>query len=261
MNEASLRGTRVLVPVTPTRTEFARRLASAGADVAPVQFIAIAPTGDQPGLERAVSAWCHGDYDWLVVTSRNAVDAVVTRASALGQLLSQPQPRSQVAAVGDGTRRQCEQAGLAVSFVPQVRWDARTLVNEFPQGPGRVLAPLGDLASPVLADGLTAKGWDVDVVEAYRTVDGAGVEPQVRDELRDGGFDAVVLTSGSVAERFAAVVPDLPARTQVVAIGDTTAATARAAGVHVNAVATEASYDGVAAILIDVLESSREVSP
>ena len=261
MNEASLRGTRVLVPVTSARAEFAHRLVRAGVDVAPAEFIAIAPTPDQASLERAVTAWCQGDYRWLVVTSRNAVDALVTSASALGVSLAQPQPHAQVAAVGDGTRAQCEQAGLAVSLVPRVRWDARSLVADFPGGTGRVLAPLGNLAAPVLADGLTAKGWDVDVVEAYRTVAGAGIEPHVRDELAAGGFDAVVLTSGSVAARFAESVPHLPVRTQVVAIGDTTAAAARSAGIHVNAVASQASYDGVVASLIDVLEPLTEVSP
>lgn len=261
MNEASLRGTRVLVPVTPTRADFAHRLARAGVDVAQAEFIAISPTADQASLDRAVTAWCQGDYRWLVVTSRNAVDALVTGASALGVSLLQPQPRSQVAAVGDGTRAQCEQAGLTVSLVPHVRWDARALVEDFPAGSGRVLAPLGNLASPVVSDGLSAKGWDVDVVEAYRTVAGAGAEPHVRDELSAGGFDAVILTSGSVAARFAESVPHLPASTQVVAIGNTTAATARAAGIQVGAVAAQASYDGVVASLIDVLRLSQEVSP
>lgn len=260
MTEASLRGTRVLVPVTPTRTEFACRLARAGVNVAPAEFIAIAPTTAQANLDRAVTDWCHGEFPWLVVTSRNAVDALGTRASSLGLLLTQPQPQAKVAAVGEGTRDQCEQAGLRVSLMPQVRWDARSLVAEFPVGQGRVLAPLGNLASPVLADGLTAKGWEVDVVEAYRTVDGTGIEPHVRDELLAGGFDAVVLTSGSVAHRFTARVPRLPARTKVVAIGDTTAAAARDGGLHVSAIAPQASYDGVVAALTDVLKASTEVS-
>lgn len=261
MSQAALRGARVLVPVTPTRSDFARRLANAGARVAPAEFIAIAPTHDQAGLDRAVIAWSEGDYQWLVVTSRNAVNALVTTASALGVSLARPQPSAQVAAVGDGTRSQCEQAGLTVTLVPLVRWDARSLVGDFPGGPGRVLAPLGNLAAPVLTDGLTAKGWDVDVVEAYRTVAGAGIEPHVREELAGGGFDAVVLTSGSVATRFAHSVPQLATRTQVVAIGDTTAAAARAAGIQVGAVAAQASYDGVVASLVEVLEAVREVSP
>lgn len=258
MSEAALRGARVLVPVTPTRHEFAQRLASAGANVEPAEFIAIAPAADQKALARATEGWCAGDYNWLVVTSRNAVDALATTASALGLSLSQPQ--AQVAAVGEGTRDQCDQVGLTVDLVPQVRWDARALVGEFPHGAGRVLAPLGNLAAPVLADGLAEKGWHVDAVEAYRTVDGAGLSADVCRELEAGGFDAVVLTSGSVAHRLAAQVSQLPARTQVVAIGDTTAKAARAAGMHVSAIAAQASYEGIMASLVHVLDA-QEVTP
>ena len=258
MTEVALQGARLLVPVTATRREFAQRLTAVGARVEEAQFIQIVPTDDQPHLDRAVTAWCQGDYDWLVVTSRNGVAAMVTTASALGLSLHSPQPQKTVATVGEGTRAAGEEAGLTVSLTPQPRWDARALVAEFPVGSGRVLAPLGNLAAPVLADGLTAKGWDVDTVEAYRTVDGAGVSAAARAELVAGGFDAVVLTSGSVADRFAASVPNLPASTHVVVIGDTTAAAALAAGLHVSAIAPQSSYDGIMASLIHVLESPRE---
>lgn len=261
MTEASLRGARVLVPVTPTRKDFARRLASAGVDVAPAEFIAVVPSRNHTRLAQAVVQWCEGDYQWLVVTSRNAVDALAATASTLGKVLSAPQPRAQVAAVGEGTRAQCEDAGLTVSVVPRAKWDGRTLVDEFPHGTGKVLAPLGNLAPSVLADGLAAKGWHLDVVEAYRTVAGAGIAPHVRDELVHGGFDAVVLTSGSVANRFAQTVPQLASRTRVVVIGDTTHAAARTAGIDVHAVADEPSYDAVVRALIDVLSASREGSP
>ena len=266
MSTATLQGTRLLVPVTSTRNEFAQRLTAAGAHVAPAEFLQIAPAADPAQLHEAVAAWCAGDYDWLAVTSRNAVAAMATAASALGSSLAAPQPQARVATVGDGTRAACEQAGLTVTLTPQPRWDARALVAEFPPGPGRVLAPLGNLAAPVLPTGLAKQGWEVDVIEAYRTVAGAGLSAAVRAELMAGGFDAVVLTSGSVAERFAASVPRLPARTRVVAIGDTTAAAARVAGVHVSAVAAQASYDGVVDSLVASLKSltsltAQEVSP
>lgn len=258
MNDASLRAARVLVPVTPTRTDFADRLERAGAHVARAEFIMIAPTRDPEQLEQAVAAWNQGQYNWLVLTSRNGVNAVVAAAGPRG--LSGGDYLGHIAAVGAGTAQQCESAGLRVSLVPQVRWDARSLVDDFPTGQGRVLAPLGNLASPVLRDGLAAKGWDVDVVEAYRTVDGAGIEPHVRDELASGGFDAVVLTSGSVAQRFADAVPRLGSRTRVVAIGHTTSAAARERGIAVHAVAERASYDGIMACLTDVLTTRSEVS-
>ena len=90
--------------------------------------------------------------------------------------------------------------GLEVALVPEGRADARGIVADFPEGSGRVLAPLGNLASPVLARGLGRKGWQVDVVEAYRTVDGPGPDDATVAEVAAGAFDAVLLTAGSVAE-------------------------------------------------------------
>ncbi|WP_062132961.1 uroporphyrinogen-III synthase [Demequina aestuarii] len=254
MDLTALRGRRLLVPVTAHRRHLAQRLAQAGAVVEEAEFIAIAPAEDQDALEEATLAWCSGDYDWLAVTSRNALREMNRIASTRGMSLSAPLPEAKVATVGEATRTVCESLGLDVALVPSGRQNARGIVEEFPEGPGRVLAPLGNLAAPVLPRGLERKGWQVHGVEAYRTIDGPGVGRATREELEAGEFDAVLLTSGSVAERFAATVPDLPEHTMVVAIGDMTAASARAAGLTVSAVATAPSYDGIVAGLLEALD-------
>ncbi|MDN4481390.1 uroporphyrinogen-III synthase [Demequina muriae] len=254
MDLTALRGRRLLVPVTAQRRHLAQRLAQAGAIVEEAEFIAIAPAEDQDALEEATLAWCSGDYDWLAVTSRNALRAMERIASARGMSLAAPLPDAKVATVGEATRAVCESLGLDVTLVPSGRQNARGIVEEFPDGPGRVLAPLGNLAAPVLPRGLERKGWQVHGVEAYRTIDGPGVGRATREELEAGEFDAVLLTSGSVAERFAASVPHLPEHTMVVAIGDMTAASARAAGLTVSAVATAPSYDGIVAGLLEALD-------
>ncbi|MFW2514636.1 uroporphyrinogen-III synthase [Demequina sp. SO4-13] len=250
----ALKGRRLLVPVTAARRHLAQRLADAGAIVEEAEFIAIAPAEDQDALEEATLAWCAGDYDWLAITSRNALGAMERIAAARGMSLAAPLPDAQVATVGEATRAMCERLGLDVALVPEGRQNARGIVEDFPDGPGRVLAPLGNLAAPVLPRGLERKGWQVHAVEAYRTIDGSGVGRATREELEAGEFDAVLLTSGSVAERFAASVTALPEHTMVVAIGDMTAASARAAGLTVSAVATAPSYDGVVAGLLEALD-------
>ncbi|MFW7415626.1 uroporphyrinogen-III synthase [Demequina sp. SO4-18] len=254
MDMTALKGRRLLVPVTAQRRHLAQRLAEAGAIVEEAEFIAIAPAEDQDALEEATLAWCAGDYDWLAVTSRNALSAMDRIATARGMSLSAPLPEAQVATVGEATRAVCERLGLDVALVPEGRQNARGIVEDFPDGPGRVLAPLGNLAAPVLPRGLERKGWQVHAVEAYRTIDGSGVGRATREELEAGEFDAVLLTSGSVAERFAASVPTLPEHTMVVAIGDMTAASARAAGLTVSAVATAPSSDGIVAGLLEALD-------
>lgn len=257
MDLTALRGKHLLVPVTAQRRHLAIRLAEAGAIVEEIEFIAIASTEDLEALEEATLSWCAGDFDWLAVTSRNALSAMERIARARGVSLSAPLPGAQVATVGEATRGVCEELGLDVALVPQGRQNARGIVEEFPEGPGKVLVPHGNLAAPVLPRGLERKGWTVTGVEAYRTVDGAGVGRQLREEIEQGRFDAILLTSGSVAERLAASGALIPESTAVVAIGDMTAAAARAAAVPVSAVAGAPSYDGIVEGLLAVLDPDQ----
>ncbi|WP_062378565.1 uroporphyrinogen-III synthase [Demequina pelophila] len=289
----TLAGRRLLVPVTAGRRFFADELAAEGAEVVAVEFIAIAGPSDPAPLDDAALAWTAGEYDWLAVTSRNAVLALDRAARAHGRSLADPRPvagsadqpvagpdprpgvgpeprpgarpeprpvagpdprpAARVAAVGEATRRVCEELGLTVALTPGGRADARALVAAFPAGTGRVLAPLGGLASPVLARGLARKGWSVDAVEAYRTVDGPGPDRATVAAVAAGAFDAVLLTAGSVAARFAATCPSVGEGTRIVAMGRTTEAGARAAGLRVDAVAAAPHYGGIRAALDEAL--------
>ena len=253
----TLTGRRILVPVTAGRRELAERLLAAGAVVEEVEFIAVVETSQPKELAEATLAWCRGEFDWLAVTSRNAVLAMAAIAAANDVDLGDAVPPSRVATVGEATRSVCASVGLAVGLVPSGTQDARGIVADFPEGPGTVLVPLGDLASPVLARGLARKGWDVTEVEAYRVHDGPGVDSSLAASLAAGEFDAVLLTSGSVAERYGPHAAPADADTLVVAIGRTTFASARAAGVRVDAVAATPSYDGIVAALEDAW-STRE---
>jgi uroporphyrinogen-III synthase len=246
----TLAGRRILVPVTAGRRDLAERLRASGAIVDEVEFIEIIETAQPEVLAAATLEWCDGGFDWLAVTSRNAVLAMAAVATANARRLGEPVPPAGVATVGAATRSVCASVGLEVALVPSERQDARGIVSEFPDGPGRALVPLGDLAGPVLARGLVRKGWDVTEVEAYRVVDGPGISADAATALAAGEFDAVLLTSGSVAERYAPHAA--PAGTLVVAIGRTTEAAAKAAGLTVGAVATTPSHAGI----VEALENA-----
>ena len=153
----------------------------------------------------------------------------------------------------------CASVGLEVALVPRERQDALGIVADFPDGPGRVLVPLGDLASPVLERGLARKGWTVESVEAYRVVDGPGIGDEEAAALASGAYDAVLLTSGSVAQRYAPFAAPADSGTLAVAIGRTTAAAATGAGVAVGAVSATPSYAGILEVLANAW-SAREDS-
>lgn len=246
-------GRRVVVPVTAARRELAERLRALGAVPLEVECIAIEPPADPAPLRAAVERWAAGEYRWVALTSRNAVSSVARTAREAGvDLVASGTP---VAAVGDATRRACADIGLDIALMP-AQEDAAGLAAAFPPGPGRVLAPLGSLASPALGDGLRAKGWSVDEVEAYRTVDGPGLTSAAREALVDGAADALVLTSASVARSVrrglgdAAVHP----RVTIVAIGASTAAAADDVRLPPARTALRPSHDGILEALATAFE-------
>jgi uroporphyrinogen-III synthase len=213
-----------------------------------VEFIAIEPAADGAALERAVRDWCDGRYAWMAVTSRNAVWAMDAVAGTLNASLADPIPQAKVAAVGDATRVVCESKGLPVALVPTTA-TGRGLAADFPPGVGRVLVPVGDKASTVLAKGIGDKGWTVTSVEAYRTVAGRGPTPAQVESLAAGEVDAVMLTSGSMATQLALTCPAIEGSTIMIAIGPTTAAAAKVAGLDVAAVADRPTYEALIAAL------------
>ena len=97
--------------------------------------------------------------------------------------------------------------------------------------PGRVLLARAEVARDVLPDGLRERGWEVDVVDAYRTVPAA-----VTDEQRAAivGADVITFTSSSTVDRFVDAVGVERCPPIVACIGPVTAATARAHGLAVD---------------------------
>lgn len=247
-----LEGRTVLVPVTKERRDLAHMVRGLGAHVVEAECIAIEPPENPEELREAAQRWIAGEYHWLAVTSRNAVRALTGAVSELGGQLTPG--HSKVAAVGVATTRACADVGLAVHVTPE-KADAAGMVAEFPSGAGRVLVPVGNLAPAVLEKGLARKGWDVDVVEAYRTVDGPGIGPRTAQRLALGDFDAVVLTSASVAHKVRRDLGDInvASGTAIIAIGNTTAAAAIRERLRPTAVAASASHTGILETLVEVL--------
>ncbi|GAA1725885.1 hypothetical protein GCM10009809_22170 [Isoptericola hypogeus] len=252
----------VLVARAPERAAgLAARLRAAGVDAVVAPVIERSPATDLAALDDAARALAAGRYAWTVVTSVNAVDALTDAAARSGADLVAAATRW--AAVGPATRRALGAAGLAVDLLP-ADGDATAagLVAAFPQaapgdarraGDGRVLLPLGDLASPTLSEGLTDRGWTPDVVTAYRTVR-HDLPADVAARARSGGFDLVVVSSGSVAREIAR---QTGTGTPAVAIGRPSADAARAAGLTVAAVAAAPTDDGLAAAVVHALSDPR----
>ena len=116
----------------------------------------------------------------------------------------------------------------------------------FPTGTGRVLLAQAAGSRRVLADGLAAKGWTVDVVTAYST---EPVRPtrDMLDELATA--DALTLTSGSAS----VVLEGQRLPPVVVAIGPVAAAAARERGIEITVVAEPHTVEGIVAAVTRAL--------
>jgi uroporphyrinogen-III synthase/uroporphyrinogen III methyltransferase/synthase len=248
-----LAGRTVLVPrETPGPDPLVIALHAAGAQPLVVPLIQTVPPLDPTELDDSLLALEVGYYGWVAVTSAAAVPVLVDRAEETGNTLSDLLAGCRVAAVGGTTARALREAGVRVDLVPTGTSSAAALLAAWPPAgdePERVLLPLGDLASPALAEGLTAHGWLVDVVVTYRTVPGPAPEPELRASWAAGDVDAVLLTSGSTARNLLTMLGAPPAGTLVCCIGESTAAEARRAGLTVHAVAQDQTPGGLVAAL------------
>lgn len=195
-----------------------------------------------------------GSFDWVVVTSANAAEAIRLAAARAGARLDgraaggSGAPRW--AAVGVATARALRAAGVAVALRP-ARASGEDLAAALPIEAGaRVLLPRSDLADDALVDRLAARGASVEEVVAYRTLEApASSVPLLEQALRTDPR-AVIFTSGSTARGTLALADRVGMRDRVLAlpaicIGAPTAAEATRLGFGV---AAQAAGQAVAAI-------------
>lgn len=241
-----LLGRSVVVTRSPGQaSELARRLRRAGAEPVEVPTIDIVDPLD--GGDALRSALGRLDrYDWIVLTSPNGARRVMAELRDARDLAG-----VRMAAIGPGTAAVLAEFRLVADLIPD-RYVAEGLLEAFPGPPttgGRVLLARAREARDVLPDGLRSVGWQVDVVEAYRTVP---VQLDSRALELVGSADAVTFTSASSVRNFAAALaPGTPVPPVAVAIGPITAREARGLGIDVTAEAAPHTLDGLVAALVD----------
>ena len=227
----------------------ADRLRRMGAEPVEVPTVEIADPADGGAALRDAAARVR-DFDWVCLTSANAVSrflACLRDSRAFGTDV-------RVAAVGPGTAAALAAAGVVADLIPE-RSLAEGLVDAFPAatGTGRALLPQAAGARDVLARGLEAKGWEVEVVQAYRTVPVA-LSPEAIAAAAKA--DAIAFTSASTVDSFLAAAGPDGVPPVVACIGPVTAAAAKAAGLTVDVVATDHTLDGLVAALTTSLSAS-----
>jgi uroporphyrinogen-III synthase len=195
MTTQPLAGCRVLVTrATHQASKLSDGLRALGAEPVEVPVIEILPPLDLAPLDRALRSL--SNYDWLILTSTNAVRVLADRTAALGLSLSAA-AQLNVAAVGEATAQAARQASLPVAVVPR-SYVAESLIRSLAdQTRGkRLLLARATIARDVIPDALRTAGATVDVVDAYRNAMPQAAPARLREAL-EKGIDAVAFTSSS----------------------------------------------------------------
>ena len=262
-------------------------LARAGAEPIPVPLIEIVAAAEirTSGASLKVAAERLGDYDWVILTSANGARALLSAINDARDF-----GKAKVAAIGPATAEVLKAANIRPDLVPSsyiaealleellgtvaAAAKGETAMGEPPRT--RALIARAAVARDVLPEGLRAAGWEVDVVEAYRT-EGLEVSAAARAEIASS--DVITFASPSAVEQFAktgsaaeiasgdtaagiasisdelAVYeeqarPECPTAPIVACIGPITAAAARKLGLEVTVEAAEHTARG----LVEALE-------
>lgn len=252
------RAARVLIPRGGAWGERVRAmLAERGAVGEIVPVIEARPPRDTAARDRAFASIAAGEVDWLFVTSAASVEQL------LGAGVRIP-ASTRVAAVGRSTAAALEAAGHPADLVPTGNASAATMIAQWcaanaARDAGRCLVLRSDLATATVSDELELRGADVRVAVAYRTV---GVDlptdaiARLR-ERRDAGFDAVLLTSLSVARELRRQVGELDPAILVASIGPGTTHDAERLGIAVAVTAPQQHIESLVDALGSVISASN----
>jgi uroporphyrinogen-III synthase len=252
----SLAGRRIVVTRRGGQgSALVRLLQERGARVVEVPSIDVTPPADTTALDDALRL--PGRFQWLVFTSANAVDAVAARLAALGLPPRLTSHGPKLASVGKATTAALRSAfpDDPVALEPVQDFRAAELARAFAREPmagARVLLPCSSRARDELPHALRALGAEVLAVVAYETVEPADLGQRVASCIAQG-FDLALFASPSAVAAFASAAGERVRGLPAVAIGPTTAAAARAAGLDVRAIAAPSTVEGLVAATERVL--------
>jgi uroporphyrinogen-III synthase len=236
-----------------------------GAEVIEIPFIEIRKPRSYQPLDTALKN-LH-DYDWLILTSVNGVEALWKRVQKL-RLSKRHFKRLQVAAIGPATKKAIEERGIKVKVVPE-EYVAESVVQSLRDlvAGKRVLLARARVARDVIPRELRKLSAKVDVVEAYETVIPQSSQTRLRTILKSPKRPHMItFTSSSTVRNFVALLgknvwrgrphPRKPGPLdgmRLASIGPVTSSTLRELGLPVDVEAKEYTIPG----LIKAIVSAR----
>lgn len=260
-NELPLSGCRILVSRARKQADtLSSALHELGATVIAIPFIEIRKPKSFEPLDEALINLCN--YDWLILTSVNGVDAMFARMAKL-RLGHDELRRLKIAAIGPATKKAIEREGLEVAVTPN-EYVAESVVDSLRTKvkSKRVLLVRAKIARDVIPSDLRKSGATVDVVEAYETVVPKSSATRLHSALaKKSKPHAITFTSSSTVKNFVALLGLRKARAALkkpsvhhgvhsASLGPVTSATLREFGLPVDIEAAEYTIPGLVAAIL-----------
>ena len=249
-------GRRILVTRARSQaSKLVKKLEDLGADVLEYPSIRIVPLRDTKPLDKALENIAK--YDWMVLTSSNAVRGLADRMIDLG-IDSRVFAHMKFAVNGPSTAKALSELGITADLMPS-RYLASELVDSLTKEeptPKKVLFPRSEIGRETLANGLRDIGSTVDEITAYST-ESPGDTGELAKKAYEEGVDFTTFTSSSTVKNLVDLMggnPDLINTSKTVIIGPITSETARELGVNVDLEAEEQSTDGIVKAITKHLE-------
>ncbi len=197
-----LKGKTILVTrAAGQSSQFTQLLNNAGATVIEMPALEIAAPSSWESLDRAIANL--STFDWLILTSSNAVNYFFDRLMEQGQDVRNL-GKIKIAVVGEKTAQTLKKRSLQPDFIPP-NFVADSLVENFPEelAGKKVLFPRVESGGrEVLVKEFTVKGAEVVEVPAYQSCCPSSIPSEAEFALQKHTIDAITFASSKTVKFF-----------------------------------------------------------
>ncbi|MGB0564294.1 MAG: uroporphyrinogen-III C-methyltransferase, partial [Spirulinaceae cyanobacterium] len=259
-----LAGQTILVTRATTQASaFTQLLTAQGATVIDLPALEITAPSSWDALDGAIAHLAQ--FDWLILTSANGVNAFFERLQAAGKD-SRALGSVKIAVVGKKTAQVLGRYHLTPDFIPP-NFVADSLVAAFPEplAGKHILFPRVESGGrELLKQELTAQGAALTEVAAYQSGCPKTIAPAAAQALREGGVDIITFASSKTVKNVQHLLTQVPALDPqlpgicLASIGPQTSATCQACFSRVDLEAEEYTLEGLTATMISWVSGRRQ---
>ncbi|MEL6161345.1 MAG: uroporphyrinogen-III C-methyltransferase [Cyanobacteria bacterium J06554_11] len=225
-----LAGKTILVTRAASQaSQFGKMLEEKGARVIDLPALEIREPASWAGVDSAIAHL--SSFDWLILTSHNAVSYFLDRLLHQGKDL-RALAALKIAVVGKKTHSHLQRRGLTADFVPPT-FVADALIEHFPENPAgqKLLFPRVEKGGrDILVKEMTARGAQVTEVAAYESACPDSIPAAAKQSLETQSADAITFASSKTVRHFAQLMAhtfgeqwlDLLEETAIASIGPQT---------------------------------------